>query len=891
MSALRSAPRRPLPTSPSPAARAVLAAAALLAAACADGATDKGCHFDSDCGDGVCVDGQCTADPCPTCEDASPISGDPDDGVPPSTCTVDGRVLRAELVLGPGVGVPFRTTGLEDLHAVDLAGTPGDGGMLAWDLTGAVGATDEARFTQLFDPAEAPVSADFAGVDYIVPLPGTPSLLAFYDLDDAALRLLGIADAAGAYTHLTYDPPVEVLRFPLQVGDRWQARATARGALFGASVQVTDEFSTEVRGRGVVTLPAGDIPALELLTVQTRHFDSAGFSQVSTTVDFLAECGGYVAKAVSAEGESGLFERARLVSVMLPQTCAADADCGTGGACVDARCAPRATFAEAVPPAPACRADGDFVITDAEMPVEAGLAGRFRLSAPGAEIAVDLDGEVADGEHRLWRFDADALGTDERLERTLDPAEFWFGDHFPGATYAAVLDAASGTHAVFERVPGELRILGLASRAADRTLLVYETPVAAMRFPLRVGDAWSADTPASGRLEGQEIALAMHYDFRVDAAGTIRLPAGDVPVLRLRIDSRQQVEGAAFALARSTVLYVAECLGGVARVVSQVNETEREFTVASEVSRLTVPQCLTSLQCPAEAHCVDARCEGASPPPPDADSGVAPPPGDDGGVSPPPDTDGGIEPPPDPDAGVPLCNPQGDYTIDRAEFPLSAGLTAHFRVAESEAGLPVDLNGTDCAEGTCWDFSADRDGDTAEVVELIDPAGLWFADDFPDATYVSVMDRERGWLGAFRLTDAGLELLGTASGAEGEMKTTYDPPVQLYRFPLHPGDHWTVETTQSGYMNYGIPVFTNDTYDIHATAHGEVETPQGTFRAVQVVTRVSQAVPFTLFGSDRIVHTFVSECFGIIARAVSLSGEDMPFFARASRLERLAPAR
>ncbi len=234
----------------------------------------------------------------------------------------------------------------------------------------------------------------------------------------------------------------------------------------------------------------------------------------------------------------------------------------------------------------------------------------------------------------------------------------------------------------------------------------------------------------------------------------------------------------------------------------------------------------------------------------------------------------------------------GDYTVDREEFPLSAGQTAHFRIADSAAGFEVDLNGTDCAEGKCWDFAGARDGDADAVVELMSIDGLWFEADFPGASYVSFVDREQGWLGVFRLTENALQLLGTASAADGEMKTTYDPPVDLYRFPLHPGDHWTIETTQSGFMSSGfVPIYTNDTYTITAAAQGQVNTPQGPFRAVQVIASVSQAVPFTFIGNDRIVHTFVSECFGIIARAVSEADETEAFFTRASRLERLAPAR
>ncbi len=866
-----------------------------IATACADANSQKGCRFDTECGDGLCIDGACVPDPCPECLDASPINGDRDDGVPGASCTLDGKVERGEITLAPGIGVPFRSSGLEAMLPVDLAGTAADDGTLTWDLSRLPGAVTEDRFTQLFAPAEAPVGAAFPEADYVVALPGTPGLLAFYDLNDTALRMLGVADAAGAYTQLLFDPPVDALRFPLQVGDRWETRTTARGSLFGASIQVTDHYTTEVRGRGRVTLPAGEIPALQLLTTQTRSFDAAGFEQVSTTVDFLAECQGYVAKAISAEGERGLPEQVRLLSLMLPQSCAADAECGAGGVCEDTRCRAGATFAEVVGPAPACRANGDGVVEDAEMPVEAGLVGRFRGSAPGADVTVDLEGEPAAGGGRLWRFDTDALGADERLERTLAPDDFWFGPYFPAATYAAILDAESGTYAVFERVPGELRIIGLASDVPDRTLLVYETPVAAMRFPMREGDSWSADTRAAGRLEGQDLEIDMHYEFAVDAQGTIRLPAGEVPVLRQRIGSRQQVVGAPFAIARQSVLFVAECLGGVARVVSELNETEGLFTVASEVSRLTVPECLSHLQCGPAATCVDGRCGGDGPPDPDpeADAGPGPDPdaGTDGGPGPGPDPDGGLPPPPDPDGGAPLCNPEGDFVVTRAEFPLSAGQTAHFRIAD-DVGLAVDLRGRECPEGRCWDLSADRGGDANVVVELMPVAGRWFAEDFPDATYVSYVDREQGWLGVFRLTNDALQLLGTASEDDGAMKTTYDPPVDLYRFPLAVGDEWVVSTSQTGFLNYGfVPIFTNDTYTIRATAAGVVDTPQGPFRAVQVVAQVSQAVPFTFLGNDRIVHTFVSECFGIIGRVVSEADESEPFFETASRIERLAPAR
>ncbi len=510
------------------------------------------------------------------------------------------------------MGVPFRNSGLETMLPVDLAGASADDGTLTWDLLAPARDAAADRYTQLLADGEAPSSADFPEADYIVALPGSPGLLAFYDLTDTALRLLGIADAAGAYTKLTYDPPVDSLRFPLQVGDPGRRATVARGTLLR---RVQSRSRTLLRDRG--PRPRQGHPARRR-DPRPRARDHPVPHLRHGRLHADLDHGRLSGRVRRFRGQGGLGRgraracptQVRLLSVMLPTTCEADAACGSGGVCNDGRCALAGVFSDYAPLEPVCRPNGDGIIDDAELPVRAGLSGVFRLSDPSMSVDVDLAGEPEAGGGRLWRFDADALGADERLEAAMEPDGFWFAPYFADATYVAVLDAASGTNAIFRRTPGELSILGLASNVPDQTLLVFDTPVAAMRFPLKQGDAWTADTRTTGKLEGQDVSIDMHYALSVDAAGHVRLPAGTVPVLRLRLDTRQQVVGAPFALARSTVLFVAECLGAVARVVSGVNEVAPEFTSATEVSRLTVPRCLSSLQCQADAKCEDGRCVG-----------------------------------------------------------------------------------------------------------------------------------------------------------------------------------------------------------------------------------------------------------------------------------------
>jgi len=226
--------------------------------------------------------------------------------------------------------------------------------------------------------------------------------------------------------------------------------------------------------------------------------------------------------------------------------------------------------------------------------------------------------------------------------------------------------------------------------------------------------------------------------------------------------------------------------------------------------------------------------------------------------------------------------------ITREEVLFAPGLSAQFLLNDGSEGLiPVDLQGVPCPAGRCWDFSAAQAGDVGAPVAMLPVAGAWYAEDFPDASYATVLDREQGWLGLFQLTDAGLFLLGSASERADVMQTAYSPPVELYRFPLQPGSTWVSTSSGSGYWGWS-PVLTTDTYTVRVAAAGEVTTPAGRFRALQVITHVEQEIPFTWFGSSQIVHTFFSECNGIVARVVSEDGEEDELFGRAAALERLA---
>jgi len=785
-----------------------------------------------------------------------------------------------EFSLEPGTGAPFLSINDPAGLQFDLAGRAAEEG-LRWRFL-PEGEDVEGLYAAIWTPDLFEAGVHFPTADYATALPSSPGLIAFFDLNEEHLGLLGLADPSGEFTRLIYEPPLELLRFPLKSGAEWRVESRATGIFLGATVSLSDQASVRVRGLGMLDTPAGVLPVLQILTTLERNFESAGFSQIYTEVDFISECGGFVARAISHEGIRDLPEWVARAQVLAPLSCESQAACGLGGRCnAEGYCEADGELPNLAEPL--CRPNGDGIISDAEMPIQAGLGGLFRLNDPAHEVRVDLLGQL-EGEQPVWDFRDDALGELERVERTTSPEGFWFAPHFPEATYVGVLDAGLGMLAIFKRVEGALQLLGVASERVDGTLLIYDTPVDALRFPLKPGDSWRASTAARGQLEGADVVLEMSYHFTAGAAGRIQLPAGDIPVIPLNMTATQQVEGAPFAMQRRSLLFMAECLGGVTRVVSRNNEEAEQFTQAVEVARLTIPRCLDDLQCRRGALCQQGLCEGEAPLPVE-DAGVQ----DDASV----DLDAGLS---DAvledvalplDAASPLCNPEGDGVLTRDEFLLAPGSIAHLLVAEGHQ--PVDLMGSPCEAGRCWDFAAPRENDARRIVELYPVEGAWYAEEFPEASYASLLDSERRWLGLFRLSEGGLDLLGTASEEPRDMLTTYEPPVRLYQFPLSVGDAWVAETTQNGYWGFSS-IWTEDRYTIQVLERGQVQTPQGPFDAIQVVTTLEQSVPFTIFATDRVIHTFLSECFGIVARIVGPEDETETFFDRADRVERLMPS-
>ncbi|HOX46725.1 MAG TPA: hypothetical protein PK668_24205 [Myxococcota bacterium] len=241
-------------------------------------------------------------------------------------------------------------------------------------------------------------------------------------------------------------------------------------------------------------------------------------------------------------------------------------------------------------------------------------------------------------------------------------------------------------------------------------------------------------------------------------------------------------------------------------------------------------------------------------------------------------TDGGD------DGGPVVCQPNQDWVVERSEVTLRAGLYATFQIGLDCA---VDTAGEGQPDGSRrWDLSGDLAGDHPERVDLLEPTGAWWAPDFPDATYAARLRDAEELLGVFQGTDSALLLLGVVSPEDGlyATKLSYDPPVEVLRFPLTEGLAWSTDTTVTGQAT-GVVAYYFEGYDNQVDARGELATPFGTFQVLRVRVELTRTVGMAVTTSRS--FAFVAECFGTVALVHSKDYEGEVEFTQAAEVRRL----
>ncbi len=302
---------------------------------------DRNCPTGQRCQGGSCVSSEASTETTPT--ETTPTDGGneptPDTTpetpptettaeIPPETTPVcvpnrNGIIERNELSFRIGAAIVYTAAGTENAPVdVDLKGTQGADGIVTWDFSKKF--PDDSREVDEVLPYKGqwfegdikdPIPEYTAILTRTYPLIGV--ILAAYRPTPDALQMLGWYSQEKDRAKVKYNQPVEILQFPLKLGDSWLNKPTASGSfpknftLYSAS----EDYEFTVDAKGKAKLPAGtyDVLRLRMKFSQTQTLPTfASLSRI--TYFFVAECFGIVARVDSKlyESEENFTKASRL---------------------------------------------------------------------------------------------------------------------------------------------------------------------------------------------------------------------------------------------------------------------------------------------------------------------------------------------------------------------------------------------------------------------------------------------------------------------------------------------------------------------------------------------------------------------------------------------------
>ena len=263
--------------------------------------------------------------------------------------------------------------------------------------------------------------------------------------------------------------------------------------------------------------------------------------------------------------------------------------CASASACLGDPDAPTTSdggFVSVPDQATSCQSNNDGVFERSELPLVIGASARYLQNPDGTLATVDPVGQDSpDG--TAWDFTSTAGAPVDLPISAL--AGTWYEHEFPGATYATYTDLPSKTLGIFRLTSSALELMGYASEAPNQTLLIYDLPVALVRFPLKQGDGWvTTGHIVNGTFNHLPVAETDTYKISVDAKGVVVLPFLRVNnTLRVRVELDQALPGGTVTHTIQ-LLYFRECVGEVGRMVSKAGETSANFTSAAIFRRLAL---------------------------------------------------------------------------------------------------------------------------------------------------------------------------------------------------------------------------------------------------------------------------------------------------------------
>ena len=247
------------------------------------------------------------------------------------------------------------------------------------------------------------------------------------------------------------------------------------------------------------------------------------------------------------------------------------------------------------------------------------------------------------------------------------------------------------------------------------------------------------------------------------------------------------------------------------------------------------------------------------------------------------------------DGGAPAplaCTPNLDGKIEARELQAAVGIPLSYLFSPPGKTRAVDLAGKQDAQGhLTWDFAVDYADDQVVHTQASAIKGKWYAASFPDSAFVVPSDAAARVEGIYVYDASGYHLLGLASfiesPPEGKTLYVYQTPVDIFRFPIAPGQTYTSTGTVKNAMLRGLPYAGSDTYLVNVDGSGTLSLPSISFSQALRVRTTLTATPIAGMAVTTRQTSFLFECFGEVARATSANNETQDNFTTAAEVRRL----
>jgi hypothetical protein len=189
----------------------------------------------------------------------------------------------------------------------------------------------------------------------------------------------------------------------------------------------------------------------------------------------------------------------------------------------------------------AASALAQITITAEDFPGDRIGYSQQMFAAIGSEYAFIPINVGLPGENQTWDFSQVALNMTPYALTVNKASESNFSEGFPNAEVAVTI--LPGFEMFYQKTASDYLSYGFAYanlQLGQMLIRACPSPMKSLQFPLAYGSRWTSKQTCAALLGLQEVPATLQEENVVDGWGTIRLPAGTFPCLRIKAEIAEQ---------------------------------------------------------------------------------------------------------------------------------------------------------------------------------------------------------------------------------------------------------------------------------------------------------------------------------------------------------------